>query len=389
MTMQFLHIDVFSLEESSKKRSSSGTKSKGNISSVCAENLRVDGYCDHLEGEHQVQPIYVYQDTKTLGREFRIEDTEEYCTSVKNSSKDEIGRKLRKDASMLLAGVCSYKREENSSMEETTNDYRFKKWLELTIDYLKEEYGDSLKCVNLHLDEGHPHVHFFVINDNGAVKNLHAGFKAVNDFKREHKEKYKTATPEELKVLKSKENFAYKKAMREMQSRYNKYMLKLGLVKYGPRRQRLSREEWKNQQAQAMAIYENGLKAQMLLNTAKKKAKAIVEEARKNAEEWMNKPWLVKAFATIDKFFNKSEETISQLKSTTKKQEDEILKQEVKTDSVKKQLQLAEQARKNAERSHKEELEKVNKENKRLKTQLLEAEKKLAEINSKTNKLKL
>ena len=42
-------------------------------------------------------------------------------------------------------------------------DQELEKWLDLSMKFIASEYGDQLHTAVLHLDESHPHVHFYVI----------------------------------------------------------------------------------------------------------------------------------------------------------------------------------------------------------------------------------
>ena len=89
--------------------------------------------------------------------------------------KDPVGRKMRADAALLLAGVASFPRESANNDPEL-----YKKWEELTVDYLKNKYGANLRAVLMHDDEEHPHLHFYVYSDIEVnAKMLHDGYKMV------------------------------------------------------------------------------------------------------------------------------------------------------------------------------------------------------------------
>lgn len=45
-----------------------------------------------------------------------------------------------------------------------------------TVDFLREKYGDKLFSVVEHLDESHPHIHFYAVDfENLNAKMLHDG----------------------------------------------------------------------------------------------------------------------------------------------------------------------------------------------------------------------
>ena len=87
------------------------------------------------------------------------------------------------------------------------------------MKFIASEYGDQLHTAVLHLDESHPHVHFYVI-PRETGKKLEA-----------------------------------KKAMQSYQDDYfSQVSVQCGHTRLGPRRQRLTRAEWKGQQEYAIKI---------------------------------------------------------------------------------------------------------------------------------------
>ena len=84
-----------------------------------------------------------------------------------------MGRKMREDAAVLLAGVASFPRDAANKDPEL-----YKKWESLTVEYLQKKYGDNLRSVVMHNDEEHPHLHFYVYSDTEVnAKMLHDGYK--------------------------------------------------------------------------------------------------------------------------------------------------------------------------------------------------------------------
>ena len=94
-----------------------------------------------------------------------------------NASKyrDPVGRKMREDAAVLLAGVASFPRAEAEKDPEL-----YARWESLTVAYLQGKYGDNLRAVVMHNDEEHPHLHFYVYSDTEVnAKMLHDGHKML------------------------------------------------------------------------------------------------------------------------------------------------------------------------------------------------------------------
>jgi hypothetical protein len=230
---QFIHIDVFALKVSSKaiarreQKKGGGTRSLLNVRQVIAEAGREAGACPHVPVP---QPP-----TKLFGCD--LAEVEAMAIASTEGQEDSKGRKLRSDTPILLAGVVSYPREQYERNPEA-----FEAWLADTIQWLKDEFGDCLKNVTLHLDEPHPHIHFYAVSPDGRAKSLHAGYEA---------ERQSGAT--DSKVKKS----AYQQGMREFQDRYYLDVGSAhGLLRIGPGRQRKSRAAYQAEKAHAGMLAE-------------------------------------------------------------------------------------------------------------------------------------
>lgn len=131
----------------------------------------------------------------------------------------------------MLAGVASYP---IPVAELDENDEQFMQWGERTEDYLRARWGSQLKAIIYHRDEKFPHIHFYVLPDNLDMASIHPGVKAGQE-----------APPNQSKA-------AYNAALRELQDDYYAQVGQaVGLTRLGPRRRRLTRGEWKAEQATA------------------------------------------------------------------------------------------------------------------------------------------
>lgn len=205
-------------------------------------------------------------------------------------AKDSIGRKLRIDGLCLAAGVISFPAD-----AEGWPEYR-----DEAIEWLKMKYGDNLKSVVEHTDEAYPHIHFYVVPKIGdRFDSVHDGYRAANEAK-----------AQELK--KGAQNGAYKLAMKSWQDELHAACgVKFGLSRIGPRKQRLTRVQWKERKAvgsqvaallqkateqkateqkaeaelQAVAVLQNAeQQAAALLQDSQNQSMDVLEDAKLNAE---------------------------------------------------------------------------------------------------------
>ena len=241
MKSQFMHVELYSREEPAKKTIN---KSKNlnhqsdvrttTVGGVLSEMKREEGFTSHLEQVNAPQVLYGSIDAL----ERSIERYEaEYKTTDKNGKE----KKLRKDACILLAGVVSLDRAD----EEIWDEYKTK-----SIEYLKNKYGENLKCVVEHTDETNPHFHFYVVGNKDQDLNLlHDGKLAVSKLAKEDKKKlHQTAYTEAM--IKFQDDF------------YTKVSNKFGLSRTGeePRERYKSRPDYlrfKKRQETALNILAN------------------------------------------------------------------------------------------------------------------------------------
>lgn len=254
---QFIHVETYSKVSAKKKLKEDdyNNETKGrNVSDIIKEVTRKQGYCDHVAEPEA--PVVLYgvdpQELEAL--------TEDYFNNTKLTNSKGVTRGLRKDSHILLAGVISLNRECDSFWHEYKQD---------SIAWLKEKYGEHLKCVVEHTDEANPHLHFYCVQDAGKDFNLlHEGKRAFASEK-----------------LKYKKEIAFKNAMRDFQEDfYNSVSLKHGLMKTGPRRQRLSNEDYKRQQQEIKLInlYKNKTSEEMelLIQNTQKQIKEQEQKAK-------------------------------------------------------------------------------------------------------------
>lgn len=262
---QFIHIESYGREESKKQRtqtkknldgtfsSKEVTKEKrGNVRWIIAEAKREPGNCYHVTNPEPPKIL--------LGN---LDEVEKEANEWAESATDAQGRKLRKDAHCLLAGVISLSREQEEDWE------CFK---EKAMEFLKEKYGDNLRCVVEHKDESHPHLHFYCLaKKDQSFDDLHDGKKAQREFKKENPQ-----------ATKQEQNLAFCEAMRKLQDAFSdKVGQCFGLTRIGPKKRRLTRAEWKAEQTQAEAL-------KQALEKKKDYKKMFKRQALKDAEVEIN-----------------------------------------------------------------------------------------------------
>lgn len=251
MGYQFIHLEAYARVGSKQK----GKTQKRSISEIIAEAGREPEACPHVE--QPAPPVHLYG--------VALKEVEGLANEWASTQKDAQGRKMRVDGLALLAGVVSVKREDEDMWPSVRAD---------TLEYLKSKYGERLRCVVEHVDEAHPHLHFYVVPLVGEkFDQVHDGRRASALAKAEGKKK-------------GEQNLAYIEAMRGFQDEFsNEVGLSHGLARIGPRGRRLSRSGWHqeqqkhralaNQKAVAEVGYKKGFKQGY--NKGKERARAEFE----------------------------------------------------------------------------------------------------------------
>lgn len=214
---QFLHIEPYSLSASKKK------KDGHSVRSIVAEAVREPGNYPHVANPQQ--PKYIYGQS--------LELLEDRCAAWGDSIRDASGKKTRKDALCLLTGIVTAPNTmEPADWEKLRSD---------AVEWLQEKYGERLHAVIEHTDEKHPHVHFYVVPNPGErFDQVHDGKRAAAMVKGEPKKA---------------QNLAYIGAMREfLDDFHQKVGMPNGMLRVGPRKRRLSREEWRQEKEQGQAL---------------------------------------------------------------------------------------------------------------------------------------
>jgi len=246
---QFYHFDPYPRVESKPKPNSKGKRTKvGTIYSIAKEAERTPGYCGHVTSPKE--PVLLY------GVPFSevVKLAEQYA----ENTFDSCGRAVRKNGLCAIFGVVSAPPD---MTEKVWTAYK-----KTSIQYLKNTWGkDILKSVIEHRDEFYEpdeehgikpgtlnrHLHFAAVPPVGVnFAEIHPGIKA----KRATDKAYGVTKIPEGMDEKSFEIFkkegrqagdrAYRNAMRKIQDDFfNHVSNPYGLLRYGPKRLRLSREE--------------------------------------------------------------------------------------------------------------------------------------------------
>lgn len=272
---QFLHLESYGFVKSkspsraSYKKQRHAEERKWTVQEVIDEAMRVEGACNHVKEPVQPEELVSVIPLKNLVTELE---------QRRDASTDPIGRKIRKDALCLLAGISSFpvrcaELETEEQWEEVGNFFRE------TITFLEKKFGKALVNVSIHLDEDFPHCHFYCIPEAGKgtfnMMFLHPGITA-----RENAAPAKKGGSKEDRQRRDK---AYLKAMQKFQEEYYYDVgIFFGMGRFGPKRERLSRDEWLTRQrendraaVEARRLKQRAEEAELRSRAAEERLKAL------------------------------------------------------------------------------------------------------------------
>jgi hypothetical protein len=272
MGVQFYHFDAFSRVESTSK-----AKSGKSIYSVAGEAERKPGYCDHVREPREPVLLFgvPYAEVVKLA--------EYYAQNTFDSQ----GRAVRKNGLCMIGGVISAPPDMTEKV--------WKVYKKACIEYLKEAWRDNLKSVIEHTDEYfegdpehrikpgilHRHLHFACVPPAGVnFAEIHPGIKAKRKADKAYGvTKIPEGTDDDGFELFKKEgrqagDRAYRHIMKQVQDDFFSHVGNpFGLLWYGPKRVRLSREEIINRD------HEKRLKQKQAVELAEQEEKAKAQTA--------------------------------------------------------------------------------------------------------------
>jgi chemotaxis protein histidine kinase CheA len=229
MAYQFGHVEAYGRLAGKKK------KDGNTVSRILAEARREEGSCSHIENPQPHELVWG----------MTLDEVEARVDEWASQAKDARGHAIRKDALCMVGGVVSLPREQ---MEEDWEDFKTR-----AVKWLQNEYGNALLCVIAHLDEAHPHLHFYAVAKDGQrFDSIHEGYRAQNGLTGERGNR--ELSKNEKADIRARGKFAYAAAMRKWQDRLQEDVGKYyGLARIGPRRRRISRAEYVGERAALQA----------------------------------------------------------------------------------------------------------------------------------------
>ncbi len=255
---QFLHIKSFSRKADAEGRT---------VDFVLAEAARRADACQHVETPAAPDVLFgqPVEDVRIL-HDARLAE-------ARTTNKDGKSRKLRVDQHTLMTVVLSHPATVAEMRDSTAVAADVQAWEERSVAWLRAIWGETLVSVVRHTDEAHCHLHAFIVPDGPEMRArlLHPGIAA-----KDREKEAALAEGADAKTANARGDVAYKAALRAMQDDFwCSVGLPSGLARLGPARRRLTRSEWRTEQAAALATAH----ALQTAEEAKQTAEAAVRDA--------------------------------------------------------------------------------------------------------------
>ncbi|MBD0864697.1 MAG: hypothetical protein GDA36_03350 [Rhodobacteraceae bacterium] len=237
--LQFMHLQSFS------RKANGGGQS---VQQVLDETERKPEYCEHVDGPQP--PVVVYGIGVDEVRSLHDDMVEKGGVKVTLKSGRQVRRGIRKDRHTLMTAVASHPLPTKLVKSDDAARKAYENWRGLNLKWLKSLFGDRLVSVIEHWDEQHPHIHAYILpldDPSCSARRLNPAWQS----KEEAMEKARAAGNNDKAALKLG-NAAYRATAREMQDDYYENVsIPSSLTRTEPKRERLSRGQWKARKEQA------------------------------------------------------------------------------------------------------------------------------------------
>ena len=230
---QFLHIQSYS-----RKANPAGQS----VLQILGEAARQPEYSTHVDSPRSPKIIFgVAPDEVQEKHDAMVQSR---IIEVKLANGKTANRGIRKDRHTLLTAVASYPLLTGQVAEGSPDRMAYERWIDLNLKWLRDQFGERLVSVVEHVDEEHPHLHAFILpldDPDCMARRLNPAWRA-----KEETEALAKVNGQNAKEAVKLGNRAYKETGHDLQDDYYaKVGLPAGLTRTGPRRERLSRQQWR------------------------------------------------------------------------------------------------------------------------------------------------
>ncbi len=231
MKPEFLHFRGYARKS---------TKGSPTLTDVLGEARRHPHHCAHLRDPRP--PVVRYG--------VPLETVATILDERLRAARDRLGRPLPSTSLALLAGVTSWPTQRVEVEASDAERVAYEMWVHLCIEFFRRLFGTALLSIVEHVDEPHLHLHVFAAASDDPDTHLYSLESVWPPIAAE-------GTARRAGKTRMAQREAYRTEAIKIQSDYyNRVGAPSGLTRFGPRRQRLTREAWRAQRDQAAALAE-------------------------------------------------------------------------------------------------------------------------------------
>lgn len=237
---QFFHVQSFSRSPS---------KGGNSVEQVLAEAGRKPRFSMHVKQPEEHRIIYGMSPEQVRQLHDEMVAAGGITVALKNGKTARRG--IRKDRHTLMTCVASHPHLTSQIMSDPAARTEYDAWVDRNVRFLRQLFGDRLVSIIEHIDEEHPHLHAYILPLNDAscsARDLNPCWVTKMEAEATARE-----AGHDGKTVVKFGNLAYRAKARELQDQYyDEVGLASGLTRTGPKRERLSRKQWRARKDEAI-----------------------------------------------------------------------------------------------------------------------------------------
>lgn len=239
---QFFHIQTYARK---------ANKAGQSVEQVLAEAGREPKYSRHVAVPRPYRVVTGLSPQEVQQRHDEMIATGGVTVTLKGGKTARRG--IRKDRHTLLTAVASHPHLTSQIDADPLARADYEAWVERNVRFLRDLFGDRLVSVIEHVDEEYPHLHAYILpldDPTCSARDLNPCWIAKSAA-----EAAARTAGETDKTAVKLGNDAYRARARELQDQYHEQVgLASGLTRTGPKRERLSRAQWRARKDEAVRI---------------------------------------------------------------------------------------------------------------------------------------
>lgn len=236
---QFFHIQSYARKPS---------KGGNSVEQVLDEAARKPRFSQHVDDPEEHRVVYGLSPEQVRERHDEMVAAGSVTVTLKGGRTARRG--IRKDRHTLMTCVASHPHLTSVIMSDPAAKAEYDAWVDRNVRFLRQLFGDQLVSIVEHVDEEHPHLHAYILplaDASCSARDLNPCWVIKTEAETTARE-----TGHDDKTAVKFGNLAYRAKARELQDQYyDQVGLASGLTRTGPKRERLSRQQWRARKDEA------------------------------------------------------------------------------------------------------------------------------------------